>query len=99
VARRELRVSWNQYWWQDWALDALVVVWIDADFFLLSTEWILAQLDGLKLVVGLKIRPAPDATVDDMRKAFAMRDLKSKSFVRFNREEKAEGSNLKTTIQ
>lgn len=70
--RRVLAVSRHQDGRQDGAFDALVMVGIDAHFFLFGGEWKVADLECLELVVTLQVGPAPDAAVDDMRQALAM---------------------------
>jgi len=57
------------------ALHPLVVIRVDADLLLLGAERVLAHLQVLELVVGLEVRPAPHATVDDVRQAFPVGDL------------------------
>lgn len=69
-------MTWNENGWQNGTLDTLIMIGIDADLFLLCTEWILTCFDGLQLVVTLKIWPTPNATINDMRQTFAMGDLK-----------------------
>jgi hypothetical protein len=59
-----------------------VVVRVNADFFLLCSERKLAKRLCLELVVRLKVRPSPNTTVDDMRKAFAVRDLAKQKCIR-----------------
>lgn len=58
-------------------LHSLVVVRIDTNFILLEVECILASVNGPKLMVTMKVRPSPQAAVDDMRQAFTMRNLKA----------------------
>lgn len=53
------------------------MVRIDTNFILLEVECILASVNGPKLVVTVKVRPSPQAAVDDMRQAFTMRNLKA----------------------
>lgn len=72
-------MAWDQNRRQNRTLDSLIVIGINANFLLFSAEWILARFDRFQFVVALKIRPTPDATVNDMRKTFAMRDLKKES--------------------
>lgn len=75
MAWGELGMPWHQYWREDRALDSLVVVRVDANFFLLGAEGVLAQLEGFELVVALEVGPAPHATVYDVGEAFTVRDL------------------------
>lgn len=42
------------------------MVGVDADVLLLGAEGELAALQGLQLVVGLQVRPAPHPAVDDV---------------------------------
>lgn len=49
-----------------WGLHPLVVVGIHADLVLLHVEGELAQLHGPQLMVAVKVRPSPQAAVDDM---------------------------------
>lgn len=58
-----------------WGLHPLVVVGVDAHLVLLEVEGVLAGLDGAQLVVAVKVRPPPQAAVDDVRKALPVRDL------------------------
>ena len=60
-----------------WCLHALVVVWVDAHLILLGVECKLTEVDGPQLVVGLQVRPAPQAAVDDVRKAFPVGHLQA----------------------
>lgn len=54
---------------------SFVVVGIDAHILLLGAERVLAALQGLQLVVGLEVRPAPHSAVNDVRQAFPVRHL------------------------
>ena len=47
----------------------------DADLHLLGGEGVLAQVQRLELVVGLEVRPAPDAAVDHVRQSFPVGHL------------------------
>lgn len=76
VAGGELGVARHQNRRQNWALNALVVIGIDANFLLFRAERELAELDRLQLVMALEIGPAPDSTVYDVRQPFAVRNLK-----------------------
>ena len=51
----------------------------DADLHLFGGEGVLAQVQGLELVVGLEVRPAPHAAVDHMRQPLAMRHLQERN--------------------
>ena len=53
------------------------MVGIDAHFILLEVEGVLAGIDGPQLMVAVKVRPSPEAAVDDVRQAFAMGHLKT----------------------
>lgn len=75
VARSKLRVSGNENGRHHGRLDAFVVVGIDAHLHLLRVERKLTDVERLELVVRLQVGPAPDSTVDHVRKTFAMRDL------------------------
>lgn len=57
------------------ALDPFVVVRVYTDFLLFGAEWVLADLEGLQLVVALEVGPAPHATVYHVGQAFAVRYL------------------------
>lgn len=57
------------------SLDAFVVEWIETDVCLLGRERVLAVGGRLEFVVGSKIRPAPEATVDDVGKFFSIPQL------------------------
>ena len=58
-------------------LHPLVVVGVDADFILLGVEGKFTVVDSPQLMVGLQVWPAPQATVDDMRKTFSVGDLET----------------------
>lgn len=58
-----------------WSLHTSVVVRIDADVFLLGAEREFAALEGLELVVGLQVGPAPHSAVDDMRQTLPVGHL------------------------
>jgi len=67
-----MKVS-EEFWaWPTWTLNTLVVVRVDADFFLFCRERILAAVEGFQLMVTLQVRPTPHSTVDDMRQALPM---------------------------
>lgn len=53
------------------------MVGVDADLVLLGLEGEFAVIDRPQLVVGLQVRPAPQATVDDVRKTFPVGDLEA----------------------
>lgn len=75
MSRGELRVSWDQNGWQDRAFNSLIVVGVDAYFLLFGAKGVLADLEGLQLVVTLQVGPAPDAAVDDVWEALTVRYL------------------------
>ena len=50
-----------------WCLHSLVVVWIHTHFILFKIKSIFTVFNCFKFMVAVKIRPAPQATVDDMR--------------------------------
>ena len=58
-----------------WTVHSFVVVGVDAHIFLFGAKGVLAALQGLQLVVGLQVGPAPHPTVDDMRQAFPVGHL------------------------
>ena len=60
-----------------WSFDATVVVGVHTHLVLLQLKRKLARLDRSQLVVRLQLRPAPQATVDEMRQALAVRDLQA----------------------
>lgn len=60
-----------------WALHPLVVVWIDADFLLFRSKRKFTNIQWLQLVMALQIRPAPNATVNDVGKALPVGHLQS----------------------
>lgn len=60
-----------------WSLHTPVVVGVDADVLLLGAEGELAALQGLQLVVGLQVGPAPQATVDDVGQTFSVGHLQT----------------------
>ena len=51
---------------QNGRLDPCVVVWVDADIFLLGVEGVLAAGLSFELVVGLEVGPPPNAAIDDV---------------------------------
>ena len=75
VTRSKLGVSRHQHWRHHRRLHSLVVVGVDADLHLLAGEGVLAQLQRLELMMRLKIRPAPDSTIDNVRQTFSVRHL------------------------
>lgn len=60
-----------------WGLYPLVVVGVDADLILFQVEGILTGLNGAQLVVAVKVRPPPQATVDDVGKSLPVGDLQA----------------------
>lgn len=56
---------------------SLVMVGIDTHFILLEVKCILACINGPQLMVAVKVRPSPQAAVDDMGQTFTMRHLKT----------------------
>lgn len=75
VLRVELAVSWHQNRGEYWTFNTFVMIGVDAHFFLLGPERILAHLQGFELVMGLQVRPAPHAAIDDVGKAFPVGHL------------------------
>lgn len=75
VLRVELTVSWHQNRRKYWTFNSFVVIWVDAHFFLFGAEWILANLERFELMVGLQVRPAPHAAVDDVWEALPVGHL------------------------
>lgn len=53
------------------------MVGIDTHFILLKVKCILAGVNGPQLMVAVKVRPSPQAAVDDVRQALTMRHLKT----------------------
>jgi hypothetical protein len=51
------------------------VVGVDTHLILLGVEGVLTELHGPQLVVGLQVRPAPQAAVDDVREALPVGHL------------------------
>ena len=51
------------------------MVGVDADVLLFSPEGELAAVQGLELVVGLKVGPAPHPAVDDVGEALSVGHL------------------------
>jgi len=49
-----------------WALNTLVVVWVDAYFLLLCGERKATVLHWLQLMMRLQIWPSPNSTIDHM---------------------------------
>jgi len=58
-----------------WAFNTDVMIWINANFFLLSRVRKLAAVERSQFMMALKVRPAPDSAVDDVRQALTMRNL------------------------
>ena len=54
------------------------MIGVDADLLPPQVEGVGAVVDGLELVVRLEVRKPPEPAVDDVRKAFLLRDLKTK---------------------
>lgn len=42
MSRRIFWMTWHQHWWQDWTLDTLIMIRINADFLLFGAKRILA---------------------------------------------------------
>ena len=61
---------------QNRRFDPCVVVWVDADIFLLGVEGVLAAGLGFQLVMGLEVGPPPNTAVDHVGQTFTMRNLK-----------------------
>ena len=55
------------------------MIGVDADLLPPQVEGVGAVVDGLELVVRLEVRKPPEPAVDDVRKAFLLRDLKKKN--------------------
>lgn len=53
------------------------MVRVDAHLILFEVEGILTGLNGTQLVVAVEVRPPPQATVNDVRKALALGDLQA----------------------
>lgn len=60
-----------------WGLHPLVVVRVDAHLVLFEVEGILTGLNGTQLMVAVQVRPPPQATVNDVRKALTLGDLQA----------------------
>ena len=54
-----------------------VVVGVDADFVPLEIECVLANVKRAEFVVTLQIGPTPQTAVNDVRKAFPVRNLQT----------------------
>ena len=65
------------HWGLTWGLHPLVVVGVDADLILFEVEGILTGLDGSQLVMAVKVRPSPQAAVDNMGKPLPVGDLQA----------------------
>lgn len=48
---------------------------VDTDLLLFGAKWKLTTVQSFELMVGLKIRPAPHSTIDDVRQTFPMGHL------------------------
>lgn len=53
------------------------MVGVDADLILLEVEGILAGLNGAQLMVTVKVRPSPQAAVDNMGKPLPVGHLEA----------------------
>jgi len=62
---------------QDRRFDSFVVIRVDANVFVFGGKGKFAAFQRLQLVMRLKIRPAPNAAIDDVRKSFTMRHLQT----------------------
>ena len=60
-----------------WTFHSLVVVRVYADFFLLLPKCIFTTVQCLEFMVTLKVRPAPDPTVYNMRKSLSVGHLET----------------------
>lgn len=58
-----------------WSLHPAVVIGVNAHLFLLGAKWELTALQRLQLVMGLEIRPAPHAAVNNMGQTLAVGHL------------------------
>lgn len=58
-------------------LHSLVMVGIDTHFILLKVEGVLAGVNSSQLMVTVKVRPSPQAAIDDMGQALTMGHLKT----------------------
>ena len=67
VAWRKFGVSWHEDRGHGRGVHPLVVIGVDAHLHLLGGEGVLADLQGLELMVRLEVGPAPDPAVDDVR--------------------------------
>lgn len=50
-------------------LHSRVMIWINAEFILDSPCGMFARMNGLQLMVRLKVRPPPNATINNMRQS------------------------------
>ena len=78
VAGGELGVPWHENGRHHGGLNPLVVVGVDTDLHLLAGEGVVAHLQGLELVVGLEVGPAPHPAVDHVRQPLPVRHLAEK---------------------
>ena len=53
------------------------MVWVDADLLLLGAERELTALQGLQLMMGLQVWPAPHAAVDDVGQPLSVGHLEA----------------------
>lgn len=58
-----------------WTVHSFVMIRVDAHILLFGAKGVLAALQGLQLMVGLQVRPAPHPTINDVRQAFPMGHL------------------------
>lgn len=60
-----------------WAFYSLIVIRVDADFFLFGSKWIVTYIKGFEFVMALQVGPSPHATVYNMGQSFTMGHLKA----------------------
>lgn len=72
-------IMWNtqQLRTLTWCLHPLVVIGVDTYFILLGVKGKFTVVGSSEFMVGLQIRPAPQAAVDHMRKTFSVGNLQT----------------------
>ena len=72
------QIVWYQDRWQGRLVDFGIVIGIDADLFTSKMECKHAMLHGFQFMMRLQVWKSPEATIDDVRQAFLLRNLRSR---------------------
>lgn len=78
LKRRQLKIQFQERAFSPtWLFHPAVVIGVDAHIALLQPVRVLAAFQGLQLVVGLQVWPAPHSTVNHVRKPLSVRHLQT----------------------